>query len=1123
MKAMLSWVCGVAFTTNVCAMTGLEAYYQGDFAQAAALLKDKSNLSSQEEYYMGRMYLYGYGVLKSNALANQAFKRAAEKGSVPAQLLLAKIELFQNNNPEQALIWFKKSAKSNDLSAQMYCAGAYLYGFGTAKNSETAREYYIAAAKNNHPIAQQTLAADFLKGKQPSTRKTGLVWLNKALDVRDPEAELMMADLCLKGEMVPKNIEQATALIEEAVNQEYVPAFYQQGRMQFAQGKLQEAKDSYQKAAKLKYVPAQIALAEWYLDPKNPNYSIRKGFSWMQQAAQAGSSSAQLALADMYKKGIGVSANATMAAEWEQKAQQKENPEQAQQQMAEWLTHGKAKRLWDTDYQLPGIYSVWQDQNALQENIYNQAPKLNTIARKDIYHEHFKMIAPNDIPINQYYDALMQMQNSHAASGRKLSFPHYAIPSTAAADSNQELSKHSPNLLEAQREGYDYLMKMIAKGDRNYSAIFNRLMKQAILGDSTAQFDVALMYQQGVGVPQSIEEAIKYYQLAAAQNDLPAEYHLGLIYLQGMGVTPNYRLGMEWLNDAAFKGNYYAQYALARIYEQGYVDVNGHQVIPSDSDQAFAMYQLAASNFYGPAQFHLAEIMVRQAPTDMSEEGLHNRQRQIKRLFQGAVDFGVQEAKLPLAFYNASDADETKQAQAFIDAQQAANNHSTDAAFLLGMMYDRGVATQADLKRAIHWYEQAATNPMSAFILGTYVAEGKGIRQDTDKAVDYLQFAVSKRFAAASFNLAVLKRQQGKVFLPDLEKAAGSGLSRAGLTLADYFMARDTSTPAQLQQARSFYEQYAKQGLQSAQLKLGYLYEQGLGTTKDYKQALAWYTAAAEQQEGMAQYLLGRLYQYGWIGNAPDYALAKQWYAKVKARYAPAAVAYGFIDEIENDDYGHAFNEYQQAADLGDPIAQFDLALIYEKGKNQAVDIEKAKELYKQASQNDVVKAMVSLSNIYILENSISKALPWLKLALSKGDPDASYQMGWLAEKGLIPQASMEEAIKYYQTAAAQGQANAILALARIYKSGSSVKQDLKKSANYYAQLAQQNYPEAQYQLAKFCLSNTIKLCNADEAKLWLAKAEQNGNRNAAQLLRLLSTHGKQTVSYIESIPVLWS
>ena len=1121
MKTVLSWVCGVAFTTNVCAMTGLEAYYQGDFARAAALLKDKSNRTALEEYYMGRMYLYGYGILKSNTLANQAFKNAAEKGSVSAQLLLAKIELFQNKNPEQALVWFKKAAKAGNLSAQMYCAAAYLYGVGTTKSADSARDFYMAAAKGDNSIAQQSLAADFLKEKQISNRKIGLNWLNKAVEARDPEAEMMMADLCRKGDLVAKNQDMATQLMEDAINQEYVPAYYQMGRLKLQQDAQREAKNWFEKAAKLNYVPAQIALAELYLDPKNVNHSLSKGFSWMQKAAAAGSSTAQLAVAAMYKKGEGVPVNETLATEWEHKAQQQDLAQvkvQQQKQMAEWLSRGKVSRMEATEYQLPGIYSVWQDKNALRDNIYNQPPQLHLVKRQDIYQVDFQMISPNDVPISQYYDAMMTTQEASSKPTGKLMFPHYAVPTVQRSDT----AKEDPANI-AQRDGYDYLNQMTPKHPGDYSQQFKRLLSQAMIGDSTAQFDVALMYQQGVGVTQSIEEALKFYQLAAAQNDLPAEYHLGLIYLQGKGVAPDYKIGMEWLTDAAFKGNYYAQYALARIYEYGYQDQNGRQVVPADKEQAFELYQLAATSYYGPAQYRLAEIMVRQPLKDPSVEALQIRHKQIKRLFQGAVDFGVEEAKLPLAFYSASDADETKQAEAFADAQRAAADNSSDAAFLLGMMYDRGIATSADAKRAVYWYEQAVTNPMSAFILGTYAAEGKGMRKNTEKAVDCLQFAASKHFPAADYNLAVLKKQEGGKFLPYLEKAADSGLSQAGLTLADYYLSRD-STSAELQRARALYEQFAKRGFQSAQLKLGYLYENGIGVARDYTQALNWYTAAAQQgkSQGQAQYLLGRLYQFGWIGASPNQAMAKQWYATIKAQYAPAAVAYGFIDEVENDDYQHAFSEYQQAADMGDPIAQYDLALIYEKGKNQAVDLDKAKDLYKQAGQKNVVKAMTSLGNIYVLEQNINRALPWLNLAISNNDADAAYQMGWLAEKGLIPHASINQAIKYYQTAADQGQANAILALARLYKAGSSVKQDLEKSARYYAQLAQDNYPEAQYQLAKFCLSNANKTCTAQEAKTWLLKAEQNGSQNATQLLRLLTAQGQGTVSYIESIRLSW-
>jgi len=1053
MKAVLSWVCCLAVTTQVCAMTGLEAYYQADYKQAATLLKTKPNLSAVEEYFMGRMYLYGYGVLRSATLAYQSFQRAADKGSLPAQLLLAKIELFQKNNPQQALFWFKKAAKSNDVAAQMYCAGAYLFGVGTEKKADAAREYYLAAARGNQSIAQQMLAADFLKSNQTASRKMGLVWLNKAVAGHDPEAELMLADLYLKGDLVAKSKEQAGLLLEDAVAQEYVPAYNQMGRFQSEQGNEPDAKIWYQKAADHKDTNTQTA-----------------------------------------------------------------SPEYAQQQMAIWLTRGKARSLADTNYQLSDIHKTWHDQNALQDNIYNQAPQLPSVTRQDIYQPQFQMLLPNDIPIHQYYGAMMSDQALSSAGD--LSFPQYTISTNDPASTAGETVTTTHQLLEARRDGYDYLTQAAAR-DRSidYSETFKRLLNQAELGDSTAQFDVAQMYQQGVGVPQSMELAIKFYHMAAAQNDLPSEYHLGLIYLQGLGVDADPSVGMDWLLDAAFKGNYYAQYVVARIYENGYQDKDGRKLIPADKEQSFAMYQLSASNHYGLAQQHLAEMLLRQPSKNITTADLENKHKLIKRLLQGAADFGVESAHLPLAFYDASDVDELKQAQAFATIQQAANSGSVEASFLLGVMYDRGIATQANRERAMYWYEQAVANPMSAFILGTYMAQGDGTAKNIEKAMDYLQFAASKNFAPADFNLAVLKKQQKEDFLPYLTQAAALGLGNAGVTLADYYMSKD-STPEQLKLARFLYEQLAQQGMQSAQLKLGYLYEQGLGVPQDYKQAVAWYTAAGQQKPGQAQYLLGRLYQFGKIDNSPNYAMAQQWYATVKASYAPAATAAGYIDEAINDDYQHAFNNYQQAADMGDPIAEYDLALIYEKGKNQAVDIDKAQTFYQQAAQQKVVKAMVSLGNIYVQEHNIKQALTWLNLAADRHDPDAIYQLGWLSEKGLSPHASITDALNYYQVAAQQGQGMAILALARLYQSGSGVTRDLSKSAEYYSRLAQQNYPEAQYQLAKVCLSNVGKGCSPQEAKNWLIKAQNSGHHDAAQLLRLLSAQSQSKLSYVESIPV---
>ncbi len=1114
-KVIIPWFCLAAVTHSAFALTGVEAYRQEDYANAAMLLKAKPKLDSIEDYYLGRMYLHGYGVLKSNALARQAFKSAADKGDLPAQLLMAKLELFQNHDPEQAFFWFKKAAKANDISAQMYCAGAYLFGFGVKKNLDAAREFYIPAARAGNPIAQRTLADNFLNSRQAANHKMGLVWLGKAVELRDPEAEVMMAELYRTGDKVLKNADQAKQLLEGAIAQGYVPAIYQMGLFEQSQEHMQDAQTWYLKAAERHFVPAELALAELYLNPKNELYSVENGFLWATKAAQSGSTKAQHLLASLYQKGQGVAVNEVLATEWETKARKTEELESsgkfAEQQMVQWLTGEKQKKLFNTAYRLPGIYSNWKNPAALKDNIYNFPPKMNILTRNQIYQSEFKMIDPNTIPINQYYDAMMRVQQPPAKEA--LVLPYYPIRTQSVASKDgQDL------LLYAQRDGYDYLTDLAASTQPlDYPKEFQRLFDRAILGDIAAQFNVAQMYQQGIGVEKSIDQAIKFYSMAAAQNDLAAEYQLGVIYFQGLDVKPDYRLAMEWWTDAAFKGNEYAQYALARIYENGYQDESGKEVVAANPDQAFALYQLSSVNKYGLAQYRLAEIMVRQKPTELNVADLDMRRKVIKGLYQGAADYGVEQAKLPLAFYNAMDADQIKQAQAFTDAQQAATAGSVDAAFLLGIMYDRGIATERSREQAVHWYEQSVQNPMSSFILGTYAAEGAGLEKSSEKAVNYLQFAVDNAFSPADFNIAVFKQRQGESFLPYLEKAVNLGLSRAGLVLADYYMT-SASNDQQLKEARDLYERFAKQGDLSAQLKLGYMYEQGIGIPQDYHQAQTWYTAAAEKGSNKAQYLLGRLYQLGYLGTSPDYKLARQWYALAQTHYAPAAVAYGFIDEMVDDDYVHALNEYQLAADLGDPVAAYDLGLMYEKGKNQWVDLAKAKELYLQAAQGGVVKAMVSLGILYAMDHHYDEALSWLNKAVAKDDSDAEYQLGWMAEKGMISHSSLSKAITYYQKSAERGNAKAMLALARIYHTGSKTVKNTQQSVEYYTRLADQNYPEAQYQLAKFCFSGFVEGCTEQQGKRLLEKAQQSGYRDAGQLLRFYTAKSQDGVSYIESV-----
>lgn len=1078
----MPWFCliAVANAGMVFADEGLDAYRQGDYTQAAQQLTHNSVDDPIIEYYMGRMRLYGYGQLRSNVLAMRHFKQAAERGFLPAQQIIGRYALLEENNPEAALTWFKKAAELNDVSAQMYCAAAYLFGVGVKPNSDVAKRYYIAAAKSGDSIAQYTLAQSFLETHQSANKKLGLIWLNKSVAQNNPEAQMMLGELYATGTLVDKDLTKARELINQAIAQGYVPAMYQMGEVARQQNELPLAKEWFTKAVNAHYIPAEIAMSKLYTQEKDLNAA----FLWMLKAAQNGSGEAQLALSVMYKNGQGVEANEQLAKEWQLKAAvtEKGTPNTAQIKAAQWLSNGKVTSLALTRYHMKGISSPWKNATTLKQDEYNQSPQMDTLLRDKLYQPQFVMINPGKIAISDYYDALVHSLSE--LPQEKLIFSRYT---------------HAP-VDAAQQAG-----------------VVKKLEGEAILGDSTAQFDLAQLYQQGIGVKQNIQEAIKYYQLASAQQDLRAEYSLGLLYIDGHDIQADYQKGLSLLEDAAFKGNPYAQYALARIYEQGYRDASGQVVIEPNHEQAMSMYSLAAVNNDGQAQYRLAELLVREKRVDNTSAAKAHRDQLVKELYQGAVANGVEQAALPLAFFNAMDRDKAKQAQAFAVAKKEAAAGNVDASFLLGLMYDCGIAVAVDQDEAVKWYQKSISKPVGAFALGTHLSQGAGIGKDLEKGQALLQQAADAGFAYANLNLAVMQQQAGKAFLPELDKAFSLGNSTAGLLLADYYLSL-ANDPQQMKQAHDIYQHIAETGDKTGQLKLAYMFEKGLGGPVDMANAEKWYALAAEQGEPIAQYLLGHFYQLGAL-NKPDYVEAKKWYGSAQASYAPAAVALGFIYDTVDDDYQHALASYTTAAQAGSPVGQFDTGLIYEQGKGYAVDLEKASDLYLHAAEKGHIQAMVQLAGIYLKSSSKQQqALSWYKKAADLGDRNALYQLGLLSETGVATKLDYPDAVKYYQKAADKGNANAKLALARMYQYGLGVSKDLKQSLELYKELAKLDNAYAQYQLAMFDYDSKAGVPLSKQGMQLLLQAQDNGSLQARKALQWFASQKLSETSFIEPI-----
>ncbi|KAG0042124.1 hypothetical protein BGZ89_007048, partial [Linnemannia elongata] len=94
-----------------------------------------------------------------------------------------------------------------------------------------------------------------------------------------------------------------------------------------------------------------------------------------------------------------------------------------------------------------------------------------------------------------------------------------------------------------------------------------KAIEQAI---ATAQNNIGILYQEGLGVSQDYAEAMTWFQKAAAEQGYAAAQHnIGMMYQEGLGVSQDYAEAMTWCRKAAEQGQVNAQYSIGYLYHQG--------------------------------------------------------------------------------------------------------------------------------------------------------------------------------------------------------------------------------------------------------------------------------------------------------------------------------------------------------------------------------------------------------------------------------------------------------------------------------------------------------------------------------------------------------------------------
>lgn len=113
------------------------------------------------------------------------------------------------------------------------------------------------------------------------------------------------------------------------------------------------------------------------------------------------------------------------------------------------------------------------------------------------------------------------------------------------------------------------------------------------------EYLMGVMYEYGYGVEADIQEALRWYRLAADQGLSQAQNSLGFMYILGLGVKCDAERAAYWLQRAAEQGHSGAQVNLGILYTSG-------RGVEKDEEEALYWFRSAARNGNTQAQELLA-------------------------------------------------------------------------------------------------------------------------------------------------------------------------------------------------------------------------------------------------------------------------------------------------------------------------------------------------------------------------------------------------------------------------------------------------------------------------------------------------------------------------------------
>lgn len=306
--------------------------------------------------------------------------------------------------------------------------------------------------------------------------------------------------------------------------------------------------------------------------------------------------------------------------------------------------------------------------------------------------------------------------------------------------------------------------------------------------------------------------------------------------------------------------------------------------------------------------------------------------------------------------------------------------------------------------------------------------------------------------------------------------------------------------------------------------------------------------AKAEANDPVAIYELAYRYRCGDGGAPQDIARSMEMYSKVLQFQRNIGAMYRLGYACWKGDLGEkrimdCISYYEAAIDLGDADSAVQLGLIYEYGELVPQDYDKALELYFFAIDNGRKDVYYNAGEIYRYRALHEKAIEYYNIALENGNIQAALPLGWYYEDGIGVEKDDKKAFELYKLAYEDGNPDSTFSLGRMYYLGRGTEENDAEAYKLLLEASQNGYKAANCFLGSMYgygvegvveknlekaleyLSNVSKTyevnswytkgclyANArmmDDAMIWLTKAAEAGDENAAKVIEQIKTPKK--------------